>query len=100
MTEKIDKKTSWDELSEEEKRLGDMYVYVIGFRVLISCICALILIILWILAFALYDKGHFARSISLSALIAILAAIIAKKGILDVLLGKKLGTDKYSLGYQ
>lgn len=91
MTKKANQKRSD---GGKEDKLGE--ILVAGFRVLISGICALILIVLWVLAFALYDKGHFAGSV----LTAILAAIIIKKGIIDIILGKTSSTDKYSLGYQ
>ncbi len=85
-------------MTDQEKK--NEIVLVMGVRVMVAGIWTLALMLLWIIAFNLYDKNHLARSISLSALSAILAVIIVKKGIIDIISGKNSGTDKYSLGYQ
>lgn len=85
-------------MTDQEKNKEAMLA--MGVRVVVAGIWTIALMLLWIIAFNLYDKSHFVRSISLSALLAILAAIIIKKGIIDIISGKNSGTtNKYSLGY-
>lgn len=81
----------------KERNRNEMLIW--GCKAVIIGICAIFLVLLWILAFHSFDKSHLGRSMVISITIAAMMVAIFKKGILDVLLGK-VPTEKYILGYQ
>lgn len=68
---------------------------VIGFRILVVSVLALLLVLLWILAWQSFKQGHPAVSMMCGILMAIII-----KGMFNVIFEKTSNVDKHSLGYQ